>query len=183
VDFAPFLDAAELVYRGAWIAERQAAIDDATRGRRDMLLPVTRRIIEGGTTITGADVFRDWHRLADARHRTQPVWRAIDFLMVPTTGTTYRVAEIEADPIEPNLRLGRYTNFVNLLDLAALAVPAGFRANGLPAGVTLVAPAFQDPLLAAVGAALHEAAKLPLGAQPSPASLRSAPSPALRERG
>jgi allophanate hydrolase len=165
VDFAPFLDAAELVYRGAWIAERQAAIDDATRGRRDMLLPVTRRIIEGGAAISGADVFRDWHRLADARHQTQAVWRAIDLLVVPTTGTTYRIAEVEADPIEPNLRLGRYTNFVNMLDLAALAVPAGFRGNGLPAGVTLVAPAFHDPLLAAVGTALHDAAGLPLGAQ------------------
>jgi allophanate hydrolase len=168
IDLAPFLDAAALVYRGAWLAERLAAIDDATGGRREMLLPVTRKIIEGGAAISGADAFRDWHRRADLKRRTRPVWDAIDLLVVPTTGTTYRLAEIEADPIGPNLRLGRYTNFVNILDLAALAVPAGFRPNGLPAGVTLVAPAFHDPLLAAVGAALHEAAGLPLGAGPSP---------------
>jgi allophanate hydrolase len=92
------------------------------------------------------------------------VWDAVELLAVPTTGTTYRTAEIEADPIALNLRLGHYTNFVNLLDLAALAVPAGFRGNGLPAGVTLVAPAFHDPLLAAIGAALHRMSGLPLGA-------------------
>jgi allophanate hydrolase len=164
IDLAPFLETAALVYRGAWLAERLAAIDDATGGRREMLLPVTRKIVEGGAAITGADAFRDWHRLADFKRRTRPVWDAIDFLMVPTTGTTYRLAEIEADPVGLNLRLGHYTNFVNLLDLAALAVPAGFRTNGLPAGAMLVAPAFHDPLLAAVGTALHEAAGLPLGA-------------------
>jgi allophanate hydrolase len=164
IDLAPFLETAALVYRGAWLAERLAAIDDATGGRREMLLPVTCKIVEGGAAITGADAFRDWHRLADFKRRTRPVWDAIDLLAVPTTGTIYRVAEIEADPIGLNLRLGHYTNFVNLLDLAALAVPAGFRANGLPAGVMLVAPAFHDPLLVAIGTALHEAAGLPLAA-------------------
>jgi allophanate hydrolase len=164
IDLAPFLDAAALVYRGAWLAERLAAIDDATGGRREMLLPVTRRIIEGGDAISGVDAFRDWHRRADLKRRTRPVWDAIDLLVVPTTGTIYRISEIEADPIGLNLRLGHYTNFVNLLDLAALAVPAGFRTNGLPAGVMLVAPAFHDPQIAAIGTALHEAAGLPLGA-------------------
>jgi allophanate hydrolase len=165
IDFAPFTEAAALVYRGAWIAERMAAIDDATGGRRELLLPVTRKIVEGGAAVSGADAFRDWHRLAELKRRTRPVWDAIDLLLTPTTPTTYRIAEIEADPIGPNLRLGHYTNFVNLLDLAAVAVPAGFRPNGLPAGVTLIGPAFHDPLLAAVGTTLHEAAGLPLGAQ------------------
>jgi allophanate hydrolase len=168
IDLAPFLETAALVYRGAWLAERLAEIDDATGGRREMLLPVTRRIIEGGAAISGADAFRDWHRRADLKRRTRPVWDAVDLLVVPTTGTIYRITEIEADPIGLNLRLGHYTNFVNLLDLAALAVPAGFRANGLPTGMMLIAPAFHDPQIAAIGAALHEAAGLPLGARPSP---------------
>jgi allophanate hydrolase len=168
IDLQPFLDAAALVYRGAWIAERMAAIDDATAGRREQLLPLTRQIIEAGAAVSGTDAFRDWHRLADLKHRTKPVWDSIDLLVTPTTGTIYRIEEIEDEPIELNSRLGHYTNFVNLLDLAALAVPAGFRGNGLPAGVTLVAPAFHDPLLAAIGTRLHAAAGLPLGAQPSP---------------
>ena len=168
VDCEPFLAAAALVYRGAWIAERLAAVDAALGGRRELLLPVTRQIVEAGERVSGADAFRDWYRLKDAMRRTRPVWREIDLLMVPTTATIYRIAAVEADPIGLNLRLGRYTNFVNLLDLAALAVPAGFRGNGLPAGVTLIAPAFHDPLLAAVGARLHAAAGLPPGASERP---------------
>ena len=92
------------------------------------------------------------------------VWRQVDLLLLPTTGTTYRIAEIETNPVGFNENIGRYTNFCNLLDLSAIAVPAGFRADGLPFGVTLFAPAFHDPLIAAIGGALHVAADLPLGA-------------------
>ena len=168
IDFTPFRDAAALVYRGAWLAERLAAIDDATGGRRDILLPVTRQIVERGEAIRGTEVFRDFDRLMAARTRAALVWQQIDLLLVPTTGTTYRVAEIEADPIALNETLGRYTNFVNPLDLAALAVPTGFQRNGLPAGITLVGPAFHDPLLAAVGARFQAASGLPLGATGAP---------------
>jgi allophanate hydrolase len=164
IDYAPFLEAAALVYRGAWLAERLGAIDAAIGGRRDILLPLTREIIEQGAAISGIDAFNDWYRVGELGNLTAAVWDAIDLLMVPTTGTIYRVAEIKADPIGLNARLGHYTNFVNLLDLAAIAIPAGFRANGLPAGVTLIAPAFRDPLIAAIGGALHEATALPLGA-------------------
>ena len=103
-------------------------------------------------------------RAADAA----AVWRQIDLLLVPTTGTTYRIAEIEADPVALNENLGRYTNFINLLDLAAVAVPNGFRRNGLPDGVTLVGPAFHDPLLAAIGARFQHETGLPLGATGAP---------------
>ncbi len=164
VDFAPFRDAAALVYRGAWLAERLAAIDAATGGRHDMLLPVTRRIIEGGAAVAAADVFRDEERLAAARAQTAPVWRDIDLLLLPTTGGIYRLAEVEREPVKLNETLGRYTNFVNLLDLAALAVPNGLQRHGLPAGVSLVGPAFHDPLLAAIGARFHAASGLSLGA-------------------
>lgn len=179
VDLAPFLEAASLLYRGAWLAERMAAIDAATGGRRDILHPVTSQVVAGGDAISGADAFRDRHRLAELRHRTEPVWDRIDLLLLPTTGTIYRIAEIEADPLGLNERLGRYTNFTNLLDLAAIAVPNGFQPNGLPAGVTLLAPAFHDPLIAAVAAAFQAQAGLPLGATdaqlPPPSGPPSAP--------
>ncbi len=168
IDFAPFGDAASLVYRGAWVAERLAAIDDAVASRREILLPVTREIIERGATIRGTDIFRDFDRLTAARAQAAAVWRHIDLLLVPTTGTIYMIAEVEADPIGLNETLGRYTNFVNPLDLAAVAVPNGIRRNGLPGGVTVVGPAFHDPLLAAVGARFHAETGLPLGATGAP---------------
>jgi allophanate hydrolase len=164
VDLALFLDVASLLYRGAWLAERTAAIDAATGGRRDILHPVTRQIIAGGDAISGADAFRDWRRLAELRQQTLSVWDRVDLLLLPTAGTIYRIAEIEADPLRLNERLGRYTNFTNLLDLAAIAVPNGFQGNGLPSGVSLLAPAFHDPLIAAIATAFQARAGLPLGA-------------------
>jgi allophanate hydrolase len=164
VDFAPFAEAAALVYGGPWLGERQAAIDAATGGRREILHPVTRRVLEAGGAMSAAAVFRGQEALALLAQQTLPVWRRIDLLVVPTTGTIYRVAEVEADPMALNTTLGHYTNFANLLDLAAIAVPNGFQSNGLPAGVTMLAPAFHDPLLAAVGAAFQRDSGLTMGA-------------------
>ncbi|HTZ37333.1 MAG TPA: allophanate hydrolase [Stellaceae bacterium] len=164
IDYAPFLEANRLLYHGAWLAERAAAIDAATGGRRAVLHPVLAGILDGARAITAADAFADRQRLAGLRRATEAVWRQVDLLALPTASTTYRIAEIAAEPVALNETLGRYTNFCNLLDLAALAVPAGLRRDGLPFGVTLLGPAFHDPLLAAVGAALHAAAGLPLGA-------------------
>jgi allophanate hydrolase len=175
-DLAPFHEAAALLYRGAWLAERMAAIDDATGRRREILHPVTRQIIERGDDIAGAGAFRDRHRLAAARQRTEPVWRQIDLMLLPTTGTTYRIDAVEADPVGLNETLGRYTNFTNLLDLSAIAVPNGFQSNGLPAGVTLLAPAFHDPLIAAVAARFQASTRLPLGATGMPLPRNTAPS-------
>src|SRR5207248_8096004 len=137
LDLAPFLEAGAWRYSGAWLAERMAAIDEDTGGKRESLHPVTRQVIAAGEAISGAAVFRDRYRLAELRQKTEPVWDRIDLLLLPTTGTIYRVAEIEADPFGLNERLGHYTNFTNLLDLSAIAVPNGFQSNGLPAGVTL----------------------------------------------
>ncbi|HZU90849.1 MAG TPA: allophanate hydrolase, partial [Stellaceae bacterium] len=164
VDLTPFREAGALLYHGPWLAERRQAIDAALGGRRDLLHPVTRRIVDGGKTLSAADAFAGLHRLAELERQTRRVWRQIDLLMVPTTGTIYRIAEIEADPIALNDTLGHYTAFANLLDLCAFAVPSGFRRNGLPFGVSLLAPAFHDPLLAAVAAAFQAAGGLTLGA-------------------
>jgi len=164
IDYTPFLGVNELLYHGPWLAERYGSVKDAIGARFDLLHPVLHRVITGGKAISGAAVFAGEHRLTALRQATAPVWRRIDLLLLPTTGTTYSIAQIESDPIGFNESIGHYTNFCNLLDLAALAVPAGFRGDGLPFGVTLLAPAFFDPLLAAIGGALHRAAELPLGA-------------------
>jgi allophanate hydrolase len=164
VDLDPFLDAGSLLYQGAWLAERMTAVDAAIGGRRELLHPVTRDIIAGGEAFSAADIARDRARLAELRQETDPVWQRIDLMLLPTSGTIYRIAEIAAEPFALNARLGHYTNFTNLLDLSAIAVPNGFQSNGLPAGVTLLAPAFHDPLIAAVAAAFQAQAGLPLGA-------------------
>jgi allophanate hydrolase len=164
IDFAPFLKAAALLYDGPWLVERGAAIDQAIAGRREVLHPVTREVIAGGDRVSAAAIFRGQDRLTALAQQAGRVWREIDLMLVPTSGTIYRVAEVAAEPIKLNSTLGHYTNFANLLDLSALAVPNGFQANGLPAGVTMLAPAFHDPLLAAVGAAFHRRSELPLGA-------------------
>jgi allophanate hydrolase len=177
VDYAPFREAATLVYRGPWLAERYGAIAAAMGDRWDVLHPTVRGIVAAARAISGADVYAGLDRLAALRRETQELWRQIDLLILPTTGTIYQIAEIEANPVTLNEKLGLYTNFCNLLDLSALAVPAGFRGDGLPCGVTLFAPAFHDPLLAAIGSAMQAAAGLLLGAteQPCPA----APPPAI----
>jgi allophanate hydrolase len=170
IDYAPFLKINKLLYHGAWLAERYGSVKDAIGTRFDLLHPVLQRVIRGGEAIAGADAFADIHQLMTLQQETVSLWREIDLMLLPTTGTTYRIADIEADPIGFNENIGRYTNFCNLLDLAAIAVPAGFRRDGLPFGVTLFAPAFHDPLIAAVGAALHRASGLPLGATSHPYS-------------
>ena len=166
IDFSPFRSAGALLYDGPWIAERLAAIEEFFRSHSEELLPVTRRIIAAAADYRAVDAFKASYRLSALRRASEPVWRDADLLLLPTAGTIYTVAEVEAQPLELNARLGRYTNFVNLLDLAAIAVPAGFRSDGLPFGVSLVAPAFSDAALARLGAALHRRLDLPLGATP-----------------
>ena len=180
VDYTPFLEVNKLLYRGPWLAERYGSIVRSVGTRFDLLHPTLSRIIAAAGGIGGPDVFRGLEQLALLRQQTQATWSQIDLMMLPTTGTIYRIADIEAEPIARNETLGHYTNFANLLDLSALAVPAGFRRDGLPAGVTLLGPAFHDPLLAAIGAQLHARAGLPLGAtdhrhpQPDPPPRASA---------
>jgi allophanate hydrolase len=175
IDYTPFLEVNKLLYTGPWLAERYGSVEDALGARHEVLHPVLARIIAGGEGISGAEVFAGLHRLKELRQATLATWQAVDFLLLPTTGTTHRIAEIEADPIALNADLGRYTNFCNLLDLSAIAVPVGFRRDGLPFGATLFAPAFHDPLIAAVGSALHQAAGLPLGATGHPHPSRQKP--------
>jgi allophanate hydrolase len=163
-DLAPFSAAAALLYNGPWVAERLAAIAEFYARSPQSLLPVTRAIIGGGAGYTAVDTFRAIYRLEGLRRAAAALWREAELLLLPTTGTIYRLAEVEAEPIRLNSNLGYYTNFVNLLDLAAIAVPAGFRRDGLPLGITLIAPAFSDAALAALGGAFQRRLDLPLGA-------------------
>jgi allophanate hydrolase len=164
IDCEPFFEAAKLVYSGPRLAERFGAIAATIGSRWEIVHPTVRGIVTAADRTSGADVSAGLQRLAVLRQQTEPVWRDIDVLVLPTTGTIYQIAEIEAHPVTFNENLGRYTNFCNVLDLSALAVPTGFRSDGLPCGVTLFAPAFHDPLLAAIGGALHAACGLSLGA-------------------
>jgi allophanate hydrolase len=148
VDLAPFLETARLLYGGPWVAERYLAIRDFFDANADKVFPPVREIIAGGRNISAADTFAHLYQLRAAKRICDAVWNAIDVMLTPTAGTIYRIDEMEADPIRLNSNLGYYTNFMNLLDLAATAVPAGFQSDGLPFGVTLIAPPDQDaPLL------------------------------------
>jgi allophanate hydrolase len=151
IDFEPFLATARLLYEGPWVAERLAAIREFFAREPDALHPVIREIIGGAQRWSAADVFAAFDRLATLRVEAERVWRDIDAILMPTSATTATVDELEADPIRVNSRFGYYTNFVNLLDLAAIAVPAGRcetgRHAGLPFGVTFVAPAHRDAYL------------------------------------
>ena len=162
LDFAPFLEAARLLYEGPWVAERYAAIREFFDANAVHINPVVREIIAGAKKFSAADVFSSMYQMEALRKETASVWSKIDCLVTPTAGTIYRIAEMEADPIRLNSNLGYYTNFVNLLDCAAVSVPAGFQDNGLPFGITLVAPAHQDvPLLHLADRLLHDAQESP----------------------
>lgn len=153
IDYTPFRDAARMLYGGALVAERYAAIHEFFDGHSDKLLPVTRQVIGNGKGILGADVFHAQHRISALCSEAARTWATIDFLLLPTAPTIYRRHEMLSDPIELNARLGIYTNFVNLFDLCALALPAGFRSDGIPFGVTLIAPAWHDNNLLEIGQA------------------------------
>lgn len=156
-DFAPFATAAALLYAGPWVAERRWAIGDFFDTHPESMNPVVRQVIAAAAKYDAMDLFDAQYRLASLAQEARKTWTGIDVLLLPTTPTIYRRSEVLADPFELNSNLGLYTNFVNLLDLSALAVPGGFRDNGLPFGVTLMAPAFYDRALLGLGARLHRA--------------------------
>lgn len=147
IDLAPFLETAQLLYKGPWVAERYAAIRSFVEAHATEMDPTVAQIIQGAAKYSAVDTFSAMYRLEELRRRTQMVWKAIDVLLLPTAPRTYTHDEIAEAPIERNSHLGQYTNFVNLLDLSAVAVPVGFRPDGLPFGVTIIGRAFSDEAL------------------------------------
>jgi allophanate hydrolase len=150
-DLAPFREAAALLYAGPWVAERLTVVAELLAKNPEAVQPVVRGIIEGGRGYSADATFRALYRLGELRLRAQQVLAACDALLLPTVPTHYTIQELLDNPLELNARLGIYTNFVNLLDMSALAVPAGFKKSGLPFGVTFMAPAFHDQRLLELG--------------------------------
>ncbi len=164
IDFSPLYEIAMLLYEGPWLAERYAAIESFIREHADQMNPVVRSIIERAPAITAIDAFKAEYRRAELLRAAEHLMRGVDALLTPTAPTISTISEVEADPISLNARLGTYTNFVNLLDWCALALPAGFREDGLPSGITLIAPAWRDAALAAFGRRWEAHAPWTLGA-------------------
>jgi allophanate hydrolase len=168
VDFTPFAVTQRLLYEGPFLAERNAVIDAVVGAGSDKLHPVTRSILATAQKWTAVDTFRAIHRLAELKREARRVFKGLDVLVVPTTPTIFTIAQVQADPIALNARLGTYTNFVNLMELSAVAVPNGLRTDGMPLGITLIAPPFEDAKAASIAAAFHRATGLKLGATSAP---------------
>jgi allophanate hydrolase len=179
IDFGPFLEAARLLYDGPWVAERYAAVGRFMDAHPDALFPVTAQIIAGGKKPLAAEAFEAQYTLRSLKRATDAVWSQVDFILTPTAGTIYTIAAIEADPVRLNATLGYYTNFMNLFDLAGVAVPAGFRSDGLPFGVTLVGPESSDRALLAIADAVHRSSVTTLGATGARLPPSAAKPPAL----
>lgn len=161
IDLTPLDEAARLLYDGPWVAERTAALQDLLLENPDALHPVVREIVEGGFGYSAIDAFNGAYRLAELARIAEAMWEQVDLLVLPTAPTSYRVAEMLAEPIRLNASLGAYTNFVNLLDMAAIAVPAGSYASGVGFGVTLMGPAGTDRALIDAANALFPAPASP----------------------
>ena len=161
IDITPFQEAAQLLYGGPWVAERTAAIEALLQRAPDAIDPNVRAIVAPGAAIDAVTLFRGQYRLAELKRAADLLFDEIDALAFPTAGTTYRVREVQAAPIALNSHLGFYTNFVNLLDMAAIAVPAGARDNGTGFGITLIGPADSDHVLLDLADVYRSAADLP----------------------
>ena len=144
IDLQPFLDAAKLLYEGPWVAERYAAIEDFIKTSVDKLYPTTRAIIEPAIKATAVDAFKYQYKLQKYKRLCDDILSGVDFIVTPTAGTTYTIEQVNNDPIKLNSNLGYYTNFMNLLDYAAIAVPAKLQHDGLPCGITLFSLVFSD---------------------------------------
>tara|TARA_B100001123_G_scaffold278340_1_gene309757 strand:- start:13451 stop:14680 length:1230 start_codon:yes stop_codon:yes gene_type:complete len=163
IDFEPFLEVAKLLYEGPWVAERYQAIRMFFDNNPESIHPITRAIIEEGKKPIAADAFAAEYRLRELGRKIETVWSQIDMVLSPTAGTIYTIDEVEADPIKLNSNLGTYTNFMNLLDLCGVSVPAGFGSDGMPFGVTLFGPALHDRSLLPLADKIHYYSKAGMG--------------------
>jgi allophanate hydrolase len=174
-DLEPFYETARLLYEGPWVAERYLVIRNLLASSPDSIHPVTREITAAGARLTAADTFAALYRLQALRRTADRTFANLDAIVLPTAPTAYSTAQVLANPIELNSRLGTYTNFVNLLDLCGLALPAAMRADGIPFGITLLAPAGHDAQLASIGRVFHADTNLKMGSK----GLTQPPLPAL----
>ena len=165
VDIEPFYETARLLYDGPWVAERTITASSLLASDPGAILPVTKEIILSGLRPTAIDAFAAFYKLERLRRVADYIFtHEVDALVLPTAPTIYSVKQVLADPIRLNSRLGTYTNFVNLLDLCGLALPASITESGVPFGITLLAPGGNDARLAEIGRVFHADTALPLGA-------------------
>jgi len=164
-DLEPFYETARLLYEGPWVAERYLVIRNMLASSPDSIHPVTREIAAAGARLTAADTFAALYRLQALRRVAERAFTSLDAVVLPTAPTAYSTAQVLANPVELNSRLGTYTNFVNLLDLCGLALPAAMRPDGIPFGITLLAPAGHDAQLASIGRVFHADTKLKMGSK------------------
>jgi allophanate hydrolase len=167
-DLEPLYETARLLYEGPWVAERYLVIRNLLASSPDAIHPVTREITAAGARLTAADTFAALYRLQSLRRICERAFAGLDALVLPTAPTAYTTAQVLANPVELNSRLGTYTNFVNLLDLCGLALPAAIRPDGIPFGITLLAPAGKDAQLASIGRVFHAETKLTMGSSSQP---------------
>jgi allophanate hydrolase len=168
IDIEPFYETARLLYEGPWVAERTIAAGRLLSEQPDALHPVTREILLGGMRKSAVDAFKAFYRLEELRRIASQTFETIDVLALPTAPTAYTIEQVLAEPITLNSRLGTYTNFVNLLDLCGLALPASMTETGIPFGITLLAPGGCDARLAEIGRVFHADTGLPMGALDAP---------------
>lgn len=163
LDFSPFIEAARLLYEGPWVAERYIATSPLIQENPEAMLAVTRKIISQGETATAVQGFLAQYRLKELRKAAESVMAGVDCLLTPTAGRPYSIEAVNADPITLNSNLGFYTNYMNLFDMAGVAVPTGFTDSGFPFGVTLIGKAFTDRRLLSIANRMQQCFQLPLG--------------------
>lgn len=161
IDIEPLNEAAALLYSGPWVAERTAAIETLLMEQPEAIDSTVREVVEPGKDISAVEAFRGTYRLAELKRQSDQMWDDLDLLAFPTTGTTYRIRELAEEPVALNSHFGKYTNFVNLLDMAALAIPAGAREDATGFGITLIGPAHSDHALLDAAHSYMMAADLP----------------------
>ncbi|MEP0962018.1 MAG: allophanate hydrolase [Roseobacter sp.] len=184
IDFEPLYAIARMLYEGAWVAERYTVIADLLKNNPEAVHPVTRQIVTHAESMSAADAFTGFYRLADLKRVAEPLLEGLDMLCVPTIPTFYSVADLEADPVTPNSNNGIYTNFVNLLDMCGIAVPTAPRSDGRPGSVTLLAGAGQDGSIAAIAREFEQDCPRKMGATshpvPNPGPLPETPSDTIK---
>jgi allophanate hydrolase len=169
-DYEPFRVAANLLYSGPWVAERLTSIKEFAASHAHEMDPTVSTIIQAAQRFYAVEAFEAQYKLAELQRKARAVFDSVDLLLLPTAPTIYKIAQVKEAPIELNTNLGYYTNFVNLLDLAAVAIPAGIRGDGLSFGVSLIGTSFADQGLLAVADRLHRALTVNLGGSNRPLS-------------
>lgn len=187
IDYTPLAECADMLYGSALVAARYAAVRDFVDTNEDALIEPVRSILASGRAHSAADLVSAQTRLSALAQQAKVMWHGVDLLVVPTAPTHYTIEAMQADPVALNRNLGEYTNFVNLLDYAALSVPSSLRADGLPFGITLIGRCGSDWQLAELGQRFHHATNLPQGATGVPLppmqtipGLKPEPAPSVR---